>query len=70
MPSIGQGGGPQRARQLGRRRGRVLVIDGQVVVDRQPSDATAVTTTVLWSNPRSGQVVQRAVVSGPRVATP
>lgn len=42
----------------------------QVVVDRQPSDATAVTTTVSWSNPRSGRVVQRAVVSGPRVATP
>jgi type II secretory pathway pseudopilin PulG len=44
--------------------------NAQVAVDRQPSDATAVTTTVSWSSPRSGRVVQRAVVSGPRVATP
>ena len=44
--------------------------NAQVVVDRQPSDATAVTSTVTWSSPRSGRVVQRAVISGPRVNTP
>lgn len=38
-----------------------------VTVDRQPSDATAVTSTVSWTSPRSGSVVQRTVVSGPRV---
>ena len=41
----------------------------QVTVDRQPADATAVTSTVTWTSPRSGRVVQRAVVSGPRVRT-
>lgn len=42
---------------------------GQVAVDRQPNDATAVTSTVTWSWPRSGKVVQRGVISGPRVTT-
>lgn len=42
---------------------------GQVALDRQPNDATAVTSTVQWSSPRTGSVVQRAVVSGPRVTT-
>jgi prepilin-type N-terminal cleavage/methylation domain-containing protein len=38
----------------------------QVAVDRQAADATAVTTTVTWSRPRPGKVVQRTVVAGPR----
>lgn len=41
----------------------------QVAVDRQANDATAVTSRVTWSSPRSGHVVQRAVISGPRVTT-
>jgi hypothetical protein len=42
----------------------------QLAVDRQPADATAVTSTVTWTRPRAGRVVQRAVVSGPRRTTP
>jgi Tfp pilus assembly protein PilV len=38
-----------------------------VAFDRQPADATAVRTTVTWSLPRTGNVTQRAVVTGPRV---
>lgn len=49
----------------------VCTSGGKVAVDRQANDATAVTTTVEWTVPRSGRVVQRAVVSGPReVLTP
>lgn len=40
-----------------------------VVIDRQANDATAVTSTVTWSSPRPGRVVQRAVIGGPRVTT-
>jgi hypothetical protein len=43
-----------------------------VAFDRQPVDATAVTSTVTWPQSRSGRagsVTQRVVVSGPRVTS-
>lgn len=45
---------------------------GNVALDRQANDATAVTSVVTWSQPRTGRaarVNQRVVVSGPRVTT-
>jgi len=42
----------------------------QVAVDRQAADVTAVTSTVTWTSPSPGSVVQRAAISGPRVTTP
>lgn len=39
----------------------------QVAVDRQPADVTAVTATVTWSAPQDGRLVQRAIITGPRV---
>jgi hypothetical protein len=45
---------------------------GNVAVDRQPVDATAITSTVTWPQTRSGRggsVTQRVVVSGPRVTS-
>jgi hypothetical protein len=45
---------------------------GNVAVDRQPVDATAITSTVTWPQTRSGRggsVTQRIVVSGPRVTS-
>lgn len=41
----------------------------QVAIDREPNDATAVTSTVTWTKPKPGKIVQRTVVTGPRVAT-
>lgn len=41
----------------------------QVAIDRNPNDATAVTTVVHWTTPNSGQVTLRTVISGPRVTS-
>jgi hypothetical protein len=66
---IGQGGALSSLVSTGADVG-VCSTGAQVAVDRQPNDVTAVTSTVSWSSPRSGTVVQRALVSGPRVSTP
>lgn len=45
---------------------------GTVAFDRQPVDATAITSTVTWPQTRSGRagsVTQRVVISGPRVTS-
>jgi prepilin-type N-terminal cleavage/methylation domain-containing protein len=45
---------------------------GNVAFDRQPIDATAVTSTVTWPQTRAGRggsVTQRVVISGPRVTS-
>jgi hypothetical protein len=45
---------------------------GNVAFDRQPVDATAITSTVTWPQTRSGRggsVTQRVVISGPRVTS-
>ena len=45
---------------------------GNVAFDRQPNDATAITSTVTWPQTRSGRggtVTQRVVISGPRVTS-
>jgi prepilin-type N-terminal cleavage/methylation domain-containing protein len=41
----------------------------QVAIDRNPNDATAVTTVVHWTSPTPGQVKLRTVISGPRVTS-
>jgi hypothetical protein len=45
---------------------------GNVAFDRQPVDATAVTSTVTWPQTRAGRggtVTQRVVISGPRATS-
>ena len=45
---------------------------GNVAFDRQPIDATAVTSTVTWPQTRAGRagsVTQRVVISGPRATS-
>ena len=45
---------------------------GNVAFDRQPIDATAVTSTVSWPQTRAGRggtVTQRVVISGPRATS-
>jgi type II secretory pathway pseudopilin PulG len=45
---------------------------GNVAFDRQPVDATAITSTITWPQTRSGRagsVTQRVVISGPRVTS-
>jgi prepilin-type N-terminal cleavage/methylation domain-containing protein len=65
---IGQGGALSSLVSTGADVG-VCSSGAQVALDRQPNDVTAVTSTVTWSSPRAGRVVQRALVSGPRVST-
>lgn len=66
---VGQGGALSGLVSTGADVGVCSGSGTNVTLDRQPSDATAVTSTVRWSEPRTGEVVQRTVVSGPRVAT-
>lgn len=45
---------------------------GTVAMDRQPIDATAITSTVTWPQTRSdrgGTVTQRVVITGPRITS-
>jgi Tfp pilus assembly protein PilV len=67
---IGQGGALQGLISSGADVGLCTSSGGQVAVDRQAADATAVITTVSWTRPRSGRVSQRTLVSGSKVAVP
>ncbi|HEX8158841.1 MAG TPA: hypothetical protein VF526_15760 [Solirubrobacteraceae bacterium] len=64
---IGQGGLLHGLISSGADVGLCTTTGGQVAVDHQAADATAVTTTVSWSRPRSGHVSQRTLISGSKV---
>jgi len=64
---IGQGGALRGLISSGADVGLCSTTGGEVAVDRQAADATAVTTTVTWARPRSGRVSQRTLISGSKV---
>ncbi|MDX6706790.1 MAG: hypothetical protein QOI48_2636 [Solirubrobacteraceae bacterium] len=64
---IGQGGLLHGLISSGADVGLCTSTGGQVAVDRQAADATAVTTTVTWARPRAGRVSQRTLISGSKV---
>lgn len=64
---IGQGGALQGLISSGADVGLCSATGGQVAVDRQAADVTAVSTAVTWTRPRPGRVSQRTLISGSKV---
>jgi type IV pilus modification protein PilV len=64
---IGQGGALQGLISSGADVGLCSTTGGQVAVDRQAADVTAVSTAISWARPRAGHVSQRTLISGPKV---